>query len=118
MGSVKTRRHLSFKKGGVFLESKKRRPATTPEGRQNQLISLAIDLAEEKLRDGTASSQVIVHFLNLATQQAKLETEKLALENKLVKAKTEALESEKDKVELYEQAIRAMKMYNGEATDE
>lgn len=106
------------KKGGVFLERKRRQPAITPEGRQNQLVALATDLAEEKLRDGTASSQVIVHFLKLATQQAKLETEKLALENKLVKAKTEAIESEKDKGELYEKAINAMKLYNGESPDE
>ena len=67
---------------------KKMRPALTPEARENQLISLAVDLAEEQLRDKTASSQVITHFLKLGTTKAELEKEKLAKENELLRAKT------------------------------
>ena len=64
------------------------RPALTPEARENQLISLAIDLVEQRLLDGTASSQETTHFLKLATSKAKLERERFELENELIKAKT------------------------------
>ena len=73
--------------------SKKGRPALSPEARENQMISLAVDLAEQQLRDGAASSQVITHFLKLATTKAQLEKEKLMKENELLAAKTEALQS-------------------------
>lgn len=90
-----------------------RRPALTPESRENQLISLAVDLAEKQLQEGTASSQVITHFLKLGTTMAQLEREKLAKENKLLEAKTDALESSKNMVEMYENAIKAMQCYKG-----
>lgn len=93
------------------------RPATTPEGREDQMISLAVDLAEEQLREGTASSQVITHFLKLATTREKLEKEKLACENQLLKAKTEAIESQKHIEELYAEAIKAMRSYSGDESD-
>ena len=67
--------------------SRKSRPAISPESRENQMIALAVDLAEKQLRDGTASSQVITHFLKLATVQEKLKNDKLVAENKLLKAK-------------------------------
>lgn len=93
-------------------ESKKRvRPALTPESRENQLIARAMDLAEQQLIDGTASNQVLVHFLKLGTQKYRYETEKLRNETKLVKAKTEAIESSKRSEELFEEAIEAMKSY-------
>lgn len=92
---------------------KKRPPATTPEGRENQLISLAVDLAEQQLLNGTASAQVITHFLKLGTTQANLEKEKLARENELLEAKAENLKSQKKTEELYENAIKAMRIYNG-----
>lgn len=88
-------------------------PALSPEGRENQLILLATDLAEKQLREGTASSQVITHFLKLATTNAKLETEKLIKENKLLDAKKEALESDKRQEERYLAAIKAMSEYQG-----
>lgn len=91
----------------------KRRPAKTPEARENQLISLAIDRAEEQLINGTASSQVIVHFLKLGTTKAMLEKEKLEEENKLLRAKTEQIEQMKENKELYENAIKAMSIYSG-----
>ena len=99
---------------GSSNSPKKMRPALTPESRENQMISLAVDLAEEQLRNGTASSQVITHFLKLGTTMAKLEKEKLERENKLLDAKTEALESAKRVEELYTNALRAMKGYSGQ----
>lgn len=93
--------------------SKKMRPALTPEARENQLVSLAVDLAEEQLRNGTASSQVISHFLKLGSTTQKLEKEKLEKENELLKAKTEAIQSSKRVEELYEEALKAMGIYSG-----
>ena len=94
-------------------KTQKSRPALTPEARENQCISLAVDLAEQQLRDGTASSQVIAHFLKLGSTRASLEKEKLARENELLRAKTESLESEKRVEALYEEAINAMRSYSG-----
>lgn len=92
---------------------KARRPALTPEARENQMISLAVDLAEKQLQEGTASSQVITHFLKLGTTKAELEREKLARENDLLKAKTDAIQSAQRIEELYESAIKAMQRYGG-----
>lgn len=89
------------------------RPAQTPEARENQLISLATDLAEKQLREGTASSQVIVHYLKLATQKEKLEQEMLAKKTELVTAQTESLQAAKRVEELYENALKAMREYGG-----
>lgn len=89
------------------------RPATTPEAKENQMISLAFDLVEQRLLDGTASSQETTHFLKLASAKARLEKEKLELENELIKAKTESLQSAKRIEELYADAINAMKRYSG-----
>lgn len=94
--------------------TRKRRPALSPEARENQMISLAVDLAEKQLQEGTASSQVITHFLKLATTRAQLEKEKLQQENKLLSAKTAAIESQKRVEELYANALRAMKGYSGQ----
>lgn len=93
--------------------SRKRRPGLTPEARENQMISLAVDLAEKQLMEGTASSQVITHFLKLGSSKAELEREKLAMENELIKAKTEALQSQKRVEELYLNALNAMRNYSG-----
>lgn len=95
------------------MSKRKTRPALTPEGRENQLISLAMDLAEEQLMDKTASSQVIAHFLKQSTIKTQLELEKLKQENELLKAKTENLKSAKKVEELYEKAIKAMRDYSG-----
>jgi len=95
-----------------------KRPAINPETRENQLISLAVDLAEKQLREGTASSQVITHYLKLGSTTAKLEKERLEEENKLLRAKTEALESQKEVKELYKDALAAMKRYSGNTEDE
>jgi hypothetical protein len=78
------------------------------------MISLAVDLAEQQLRDGTASSQVISHFLKLGSTREKLERERLEEENKLLKAKTRALENAEEVKVLYEQALKAMRNYAGQ----
>ena len=99
--------------------SRKRRPALSPEARENQLISLAVDLAEKQLQEGTASSQVITHYLKLGSTKERLEKEKLEEENKLRRAKTENLQSQKRVEELYSEAIKAMRNYAGQGeTDE
>lgn len=92
----------------------RRRPATTPEARENQLVSLAVDLAEQQLKDGSASSQVITHYLKLGSSREKLEQERLRRENVLLKTKAEAMESAKRVEELYGQALDAMRSYAGQ----
>lgn len=92
---------------------KRTRPATTPEGRENQLISYAADLAERQLLDGTASSQVITHFLKLASTRERLEQERLQRENLLLSAKVDQIASGKRMEELYETALNAMRAYTG-----
>ena len=98
---------------GSSERSKTIRPALTPEGRENQMISLAVDLAEKQLIEGTASSQVITHYLKLGSTKERLEKEKLEEENKLLKARTKALQSSDRVEELYKNAIEAMKRYSG-----
>lgn len=90
------------------------RPATTPEARENQLIALAVDLAEQQLRDGTASSQVISHFLKMASSKERLEREMMMEQKKLLEAKTEAIQSAKRVEELYTKAMKAMRGYAGQ----
>ena len=89
------------------------RPALSPEARENQMISLAVDLAERQLIEGTASSQVITHFLKLGTTRAELEKEKLKRENKVLEAKAKAIESSEEVKVLYENALKAMRNYAG-----
>lgn len=96
----------------------KRRIALSPEARENQMISLAIDLAEKQLMDGTASSQVITHFLKLGSSKERIEKEILEKQKTLISAKTEAIQSNQKIEELYDNALRAMKKYTGEDDDE
>jgi gp010 len=91
----------------------KMRPALTAESRENQLIYLATELAEKQLLEGTASSQVITHYLKLGSTKEKLEKEILEKQKELITAKTEALQSAKQVEELYTKAIEAMKNYSG-----
>ena len=94
-------------------EPRKIRPATNPEAREKQLIALAVDFVEQRLLDGTASSQETTHFLKLGSMKNRLEMEKLQEENRFLKAKTEALQSAKRVEELYSEAISAMRRYSG-----
>ncbi len=92
---------------------RKRPPAKTPEARENQLIALAIDLAEKQLMEGTASSQVITHYLKLGTTKERIEQEILEKQKDLIVAKTESIQSAKRVEELYINALEAMKRYTG-----
>lgn len=103
---------------GTQRSTAKSRPALTPEGRENQLIALAMDLVEQRLRDGTASSQETTHFLKLGSTNAKLEKERLVEENKLLRAKTKAIEDQKELKEIYADAIKALQNYRGEGNDD
>lgn len=94
--------------------AKRIRPALSPEARENQLISLAVDLAEKQLVEGTASSQVITHYLKLGSMRERLEREKIERENELLRAKVESLQSAARTEELYENALKAMRRYSGE----
>jgi hypothetical protein len=94
--------------------NRKLRPALTPEARENQMIALAVDCAERQLLDGTASSQVIVHYLKLATAKERLEREKLERENELLRAKTDSVQSEQSQKELYAEALAAFRGYSGQ----
>jgi hypothetical protein len=99
----------------VIDQPKKRRaPGRTLEARENQLISLAVSLAEKQLSEGTASSQVITHYLKLGSTTERLEREKLKEENELLRAKTKSLQSAKEIQELYKDALTAMSKYKGQ----
>lgn len=100
-------------KSSTQSNAKPIRPALTPEARENQMIALAIDLVEQRLLDGTASSQETTHFLKLASRKAKLEAERQELENELIRAKTQALRDQADMKTLYADAIAAMRRYSG-----
>ena len=88
-------------------------PAQTSEARENQLIAAAVDLAEQQLRDGSASPSVITHFLKLASTKQQLEIEKLKSETEFLRAKAEAVQSNQKAEELYTNAIAAMRTYSG-----
>lgn len=92
-------------------------PARTPEERENQMIALAVDLAEKQLAEGTASSQVITHFLKLGSSKEKLEKDILEKQKELITAKTENLQSVKRMEGLWEEAISALRDYRGEKND-
>lgn len=89
-------------------------PAATPEGRENQLIALAVNLAEKQLMEGTASAQVITHYLKLGSTKERMEREMMKEQIKLLTAKTEALKSAKHVEELYAEAMSAFRRYSGQ----
>lgn len=89
------------------------RPALTPEAQENQMIALAMNLVQQRLMNGTASSQETTHFLKLATVKYQLEKEKLRSENELTKAKAEALNKTDESRIIAENAIKAMSTYQG-----
>ena len=93
---------------------KKGRPAISPEARENQMIALAVDLAEEQLRNGTASSQVRTHYLKLGSTKEKIEKEILEKQKELISAKTEVLNSQRRMEEMYSDMLSALKEYSGQ----
>jgi hypothetical protein len=102
----------------VTKPPRKLRPGLTPESRENQLVSLAYDRAEQQLLDGTASSQVIAHFLKIGSTREKVEREILVQDKELKSAKTQAIRSAQRVEELYANALEAMRSYSGGGHDE
>lgn len=94
--------------------SKQMRPALDPDIRERQMVDLAEKLAEKQLREGTASSQVITHYLKLGTEKERTEREILKLQKDLITAKTEAIKSQKKVEEMYAEALTAMRSYSGQ----
>lgn len=94
------------------------RPSSNPEVRETQLIALAIDRVEQRLLDGTATSQEIIHYLRLGSQKEKLEMEKLKHENELLKARTDAINAEKESAKMFAEAIAAMSSYRMQTEEE
>jgi len=98
----------------IDQQPRRRPPATSPEARENQLVAYAVDLAEKQLLAGTASSQVIAHFLKIGSTKERLEKEILQNQKELLVAKTETLKSAKRVEELYGKALDAMRTYSGQ----
>lgn len=96
---------------------RRRPPAITPEARENQLIAASYDLAEKQIADGTASAQIITHFLKMGTQRERLERAKIENENLVLKAKVEAMASSARVEEMYGKALSAMRAYSGQSVD-
>ena len=94
--------------------NRRRPPATTPEARENQMINLSMDLAERQLRDGTASAQVITHYLKLGSTREDLEKKRLENEVELLKARVSQIGSEGDTKQLIKDALEAMVSYTGQ----
>lgn len=109
---------MAKQKAASYNPMPKLRPATTTDGRENQMIALAMDLVEQRLRDGTASSQETTHFLKLASPKNRLEQERLRLENEHIAAKTKALANAEEIKVLYEEALKAMRRYGGHGGDD
>lgn len=104
-----------MKKSDVDAPNTKRmRPASTPEAREAQMVSLAYDLVEKRLREGTATSQETTHFLKLGSQKAQLEMKLLETQTELAKAKAESVKAMQRSDEMFERAISAMKRYSGQ----
>lgn len=93
---------------------KKRPPATTPEGREQQLIGMAMDAVESRIANGTATAQELCHFLKMGSPSAKLERAILEKQKELLEAKTSAIQSQKHIEELYTNAMNAMRSYSGQ----
>lgn len=98
--------------------TRRRRPAKTPEEDENRMVSLAVSCAEKQMREGTASSQVITHYLKLGSSRERLEQQRLRQEVHLLEAKVSTLESQKKSEELFEEAIAAMRTYGGRGDDD
>ena len=106
------------KASGSSGSSERIRKALTPEAREMQLTSLAVDLAEKQLLEGTASAQIITHYLKAGSTREQLELERLRSENEMLRAKTKALASAEDQKVLLEKALKAFTEYSGEASDD
>lgn len=94
-------------------DSPRRPPATTTEDRESQMVAASIDLAEKQIREGTASSQVLTHYLKLGSTRERLEQDRLRQENRLLIQKVKSLESATGQEALIKEALAAMRGYQG-----
>lgn len=101
----------------VGLDGPRGKPATTVEARENQMIALAHDLAEKQMRDGSASSQVMTHFLKLGSIREQLELKRIEQDIALSKAKIASADSQEDVQKLYNDALKAFSTYKGEPAE-
>lgn len=99
------------------VATKRPRPVLDPESRENQMVGLAVDLAEKQLIDGTASAAVITHYLRLGTEKAKLDRLKLEKEVALISAKAASIEASHDNESLAKQVMESMKSYGMSRAD-
>lgn len=102
----------------IERQKSKVKPALTPEGRENQLVSMAYDLAEKHLREGTATSQEICHFLRMGSPTARLEQENMRLKQEKMAAEIKQIESQARVEELYSNALKAMRSYGMHSEEE
>lgn len=93
-------------------QEREQRPASTPESREQQLVSLAVDLAERQIRDGTASAAVITHFLKIGTARETMEREILGKQAAFLEAKAASINKDKDQEDIAKAAMEALKNYN------
>lgn len=93
---------------------RRRKPATTPEAREQELVSLAFDLAERQIREGTASSQVITHFVKAGSIRERLEQQRITHENEMTQVKIDAMRQAEAREAVYEEALKAMRAYSGQ----
>lgn len=112
---MRVKREIDAKSSGTLL---KIRPALTPQARENQMIALAMDLVEKRLREGTATSQETTHFLKLATEKYRHENEILERQSELMTAKTDQIRASAKTEELYQEAINALRRYGGHSRDD
>lgn len=112
MASKKSQTDVNQVKPRQQKKERESRPAVNPEAREQQLVSLAVNLAEQQLRDGTASAAVMTHFLKLATKRETLEREILAKQSALIEAKATSIAKDKEAEDLAKAAIEAMRNYN------
>lgn len=101
---------------GAYNSSISTKPPLTPEAKEQQMIALAYDLVEQRLRDGTASSQETTHFLKLGTERARLEQKRLEAETEMIIAKKESLQSQQRSEEMFKEAIDAFRRYSGQSS--
>lgn len=104
---------MKSKESSPVSSKRRRRRAMSPEEREAQLISLTMDVVEDRIRNGKASSQELVHFLRAGSNKERFETQKLELELQLVQAKTENLRLQQKNDEIYAEALKAFKRYSG-----
>lgn len=93
-------------------------PADTPHDRELQMANYADELAEKQLREGTASAQVITHYLKATTERERLEREKIRLEALRLEAQIVQIESQATSGELMSRVMEALQRYTGNDEDD